>query len=276
MVGSMYSGITGLSAHQKRMDVIANDIANVNTVGYKESEVTFQEALVETITSPAVGRPGRQQGGGAQMGGITRNFAGGGLLETGLPANLALQGDGFFVVQGTDATGAATGKQFYTRAGDFNLDAVDATNMRLITNDGHAVLGIDGKPINLKQGMPAGVNLASFNVAADGTVVSVGSDGNSYAAGVVGVVTFQNDNGLLASGNNLYQWTAAASTAQPTLNGAANAAGVSLQQGYVENSNVDLAKEFTDMIITQRGFQANSKTITTADDMLQIVLGLKR
>lgn len=276
MIGSLYSGISGLSAHQKRMDVIGNDIANVNTVGYKQSEVTFKEALVETLISPTVGRPGRQTGTGVTMGLITRDFGGGTIMETNLPQNMAVQGNGFFVVQATDASGAPTGTQYYTRAGDFSMNSVDATNMQLITSEGNALLGIDGTPINLKQGMPADVQLVSFSVGADGSVTSVGSDGVSYAAGTVAVVGFQNNNGLLTAGSNLYEWTAAASTTQPALGGTANSETVNILQGYLENSNVDLAKEFTDMIITQRGYQANSKTITTADEMLQMVLGLKR
>jgi flagellar hook protein FlgE len=273
---SLSSGISGLSAHQQRMDVIANDIANVNTVGYKESEVTFRESLVETITAPAANRAGQQLGSGVTMGLITRDFGGGALAQTGLLSNLALQNDGFFVVQQTDAAGVGTGNQFYTRAGDFVLDAKDPTTVQLITSSGYTVLGTDGQPLNLKAGMAAGVDLVSYTVAADGTVSSIGSDGAYYPVGAVAVVSFQNNNGLLATGGNMYQWTAAASATQPALTGAANASTVSIMQGYLENSNVDLAREFTDMIITQRGYQANSKTITTADEMMQVLLGLKR
>lgn len=276
MIGALYSGISGMSAHQQRMDVIANDIANVNTVGYRQSEVTFKEALVNTLTTPAVGTPGRQEGLGVQMGLVTRDFSFGALTESGLSTQMAIQGDGFFAVQATDAAGGAIGKRYYTRAGDFTMDVKDAATANLITTDGQALLGADGLPLNLRAGMPAGVDLVSFAIAQDGTVTTVGSDGTSYAAGMIPVVRFQNNSGLMAVGSNLYEWTTAASPTAPVLGGTANPENVSVLQGYLESSNVDLTREFTDMIVTQRGFQASSKTITTADEMLQVILGLRR
>ena len=278
MSGStMYTGVSGMSAQQQRMDVIANDIANMNTVGYKATSLTFQEALVDTITAPAVGSPGRQLGLGVKVGMSIRNFSTGALNETGLSTQFAIQGDGFFVVQKLDAGGAPTGPQYYTRAGDFTMNVRDAATINLVNASGTTLIGNDGTAINLRNNIvDPTANVTSFAVAQDGTITAFGSDGNTWSPGTIPVVQFMNNNGLKIVGNNMYQWTAAASPTQPTLTGGANATSVSVVQGYVESSNVDLTRAFSDLIITTRGYQANSKTITTADEMLQTVLGLKR
>ena len=275
---SMYTGVNGMSAQQQRMDVIANNIANMNTTGYKSTTLTFQEALVNTMTTPAVGTPGRQLGLGVSTGMTLRDFSNGAMNQTGVSSQFAIQGDGFFVVQQVDSTtGLPTGAQAYTRAGDFTLNARDANTINLINASGYSMIGNDGNPINLRANIAdPTVNIASYSVGQSGVITVIGSDGNSYAAGTIPVVQVMNNNAMKDVGNNMYQWTVAASPVQPTLTGAANAASVNVMQGYIESSNVDLTKEFSDLIITERGYQANSKTITTADEMLQTVLGLKR
>ena len=278
MSGSaMYTGVNGMSAQQQRMDVIANDIANMNTTGYKSTTLTFQEALVNTMSTPAVNSPGRQLGMGVSTGMTLRDFTTGAMNQTGVSSQFAIQGDGFFVVQKLDNAGAPTGPQLYTRAGDFTQNVRDANTVNLINASGYTVLGNDGNPVNLRINMAdPTVSIASYSVAQSGEITVIGSDGNSYAAGTIPVVQVMNDNGMKDIGNNMFAWTAAASPTQPTLTGTANSASISVMQGYVESSNVDLTKEFSDLIITERGYQANSKTITTADEMLQTVLGLKR
>ena len=274
---SMYTGVNGMSAQQQRMDVIANDIANMSTTGYKSTTLTFQEALVDTMTNPAVGTPGRQLGMGVSTGMTIRDFTTGAMNQTGVSSQFAIQGDGFFVVQKLDSTGTPTGAQYYTRAGDFTLNARDASTVNLITASGFTLLGNDGTPINLRTNITdPTVSISSYSVAQSGVISVTGSDGNTYAAGTIPIVQVMNDNGMKDVGNNLFQWTQAASPTQPTLTGAANSVSSNVMQGYVESSNVDLTKEFSDLIITERGYQANSKTITTADEMLQSVLGLKR
>ncbi len=283
MSGSaLYTGVSGMAAQQQRMDVIANDIANMNTVGYKESEVTFQEALVDTINTPAVGTPGRQLGLGVRMGMTARNFGGGALSETGMSTQFAIQGQGFFVVQATDTSGVPTGTAYYTRAGDFTLNVRDADTVNLINSSGYALVGNDGSAINLRPaGLDPSVSVTSFSVAQNGAITTFLSNGDSNVVGTIPVIRFMNNNGLSSIGSNMYQWTAAAGGTQDpveagALSGAANSPDVNIAQGYLESSNVDLTREFSDLIITQRGFQANSKTITTADEMMQTVLGLKR
>ncbi len=275
MLQSLVSGISGLRTHQRRLDVIANDVANVNTIGYKQNEVTFKEALVDTIRTPAVGSPGVQVGMGTSIAAITKNFSYGMLTNTGVASNVAIQGEGFFVVMATDpGTFAVTGAQLYTRAGDFVPDVKNADTVYLINSEGQALIGTDGAPVNLE---PTGAStLASYSISSDGKVTVVDSDGVSSVANTIRVVTFQNNNGLNAQRSSLFTWTPAASTTEPA-RAAANDPNVGLvQQGYLESSNTELASEFTEMIITQRGFQANSRTITTSDEILQELLTLKR
>ncbi len=277
MSGStMNTGVSGMSAQQQLMDVIANNIANMNTTGFKTNSLSFQEALVNTMTAPSVGTPGRELGLGVNVGLSSRDFTTGAMSQTGVSSNLAIQGDGFFVVQKV-VSGTPTGLQYYTRDGGFTLNVVDANTVNLIDASGYSLLGNDGTPINLRQNIAAATtDVTSYSVAQNGTVTALGSDGVSYAAGIVPVVQVMNDNGMQDVGNNLYQWTASASPTQPALTGAPNSSSVSVSQGYLESSNVDLTKEFSNLIITERGYQANSKTITTADQMLQTVLGLKQ
>jgi flagellar hook protein FlgE len=276
MSGSaLYTGVSGMAAQQQRMDVIANDIANMNTVGYKESTATFQEALIDSISMPAVGTPGRQLGLGVRVSMTQRNFNNGAMTETGLPTQFAIQGRGFFVVQATDASGDPSGTRFYTRAGDFTMNVRDDATIHLINSSGYALIGNDDQPINLRQGMDPAVQITSFSVAQNGTISTFGSDGSTTPVGTIPVVEFANANALTGIGSTMFQWTAAANPSEPTLGGA-NSPGINIIQGYLESSNVDLTREFSDLIITQRGFQANSKTITTADEMMQAVLNLKR
>jgi flagellar hook protein FlgE len=282
MLPSMYSGVSGLLAHQERMNVIGNDIANVNTVGYKQSDVSFKEAYVNTLRSPAPGTPGQQIGLGVQVGHITRDFGGGALMQTGSASNVAVSGNGFFVV----ADPAAAGQQYFTRAGDFVLDVDAATNQTyLITSEGRRLQGVmtaPGDPVPDLTGADVGTledvvlpeNTTAYSVALDGTLYVSVDGGPLQSSGRLALANFDNPAGLLAIGSNLYKLTDAAAIrdlANPGEGGTGQ-----LFQGYLENSNVDLAGEFTDMIVTQRGFQANSRTISTSDEMLNELLMLKR
>jgi len=279
MLQSMFSGISGLRTHQRKMDVIGNNIANVNTPGFKGSDVTFKEAYVTTIRAPAPGTPGQQIGLGAQVGGITRNFKGGILMETGQAANMGVSGEGFFVVA-EPAAPAGVANAYFSRAGDFMLD-VDALGVtHLINPDGKRLRGINSNAtITGTNGsaftdivLPA--NTTSFSVGLDGIVYASVSGATATPVARVALATFNNNSGLDSVGSNLYKATSAAGL---RLFADAGTTGVGqVFQGYLENANVDLAQEFTNMIITQRGFQANSRSITTSDEMLQDLLSLKR
>lgn len=276
MLPAMYSGVSGLMTHQERMNVIGNDVANVNTVGFKQSDMTFKEAYVTTLRAPAPGTPGQQVGLGVQMGQLERDFSGGALMQTGTASNFAVSGNGFFVVSDPAST-----QQFFSRAGDFVLDVDPATNeTHLITSEGRRLQGVMGSTDLTGLGMadlqdivlPA--NTTSYSVGLDGILYVSVDGGTPAAAGRIALANFDNPTGLNSIGSNLFQLTDAAHIRALTNPGESGNGQVF--QGYLENSNVDLAREFTDMIITQRGFQANSRTITTSDDMLQELLSLKR
>jgi fagellar hook-basal body proteins len=265
------------------MDVIGNNIANVNTSGFKGSDVTFKEAYVSTMRSPAPGTPGMQVGLGTQVGGILKNFKGGILMETGQSTNMGMSGEGFFAV----AEPSATGNVFFTRAGDFLLDVDPAGPTTYVINpDGkrlQCVMGAGGFAPDFDTTVTTEADLVDLTLPADMTSLSIGLDGVVYVsqAGAaptpwarLPVVTFSNNSGLEGIGSNLFKETTAAGI-QPFKNAGGNGRG-QIFQGYIENSNVDLAQEFTNMIITQRGFQANSRTITASDELLQELLSLKR
>ena len=273
MLPSMYSGVSGLLTHQQRMNVIGNDIANVNTVGYKQSDVTFKEAFVNTLRAPAPGTPGQQQGLGVQLGTINRDFSGGALMQTGNSTNLGVSGNGFFVLDGG-------GQRLFTRAGDFTMD-VDGGATFLISPDGHRLQGVmdpnpdlTGVDVNTLVDIELPPDTSAFSIALDGTLFVSIAGADPEVVGRVALATFDNPNGLQAIGSNAYIATDAAAI-RDLANPGEDGVGQMLQ-GYLENSNVDLAREFTDMIVTQRGFQANSRTISTSDEMLQELLMLKR
>lgn len=263
MLRSMFSAISGLRSHQTMMDVTGNNIANVNTTGYKSSRATFQEALTQ-VTRGATGPAAPAQGGtnpfqvglGVQVAGTDSNFGQGSVQTTGRATDLSINGDGFFAVQ--TAGGVA-----YTRAGAFSWDAAG----NLVDANGQFVLAEDGTtPIEVDPTM-----YTDPQIGQDGTVSARDAAGDRVAVPgmVVGVMTFPNPNGLVAVGNGLYQET--------DNSGAPGTAGAGyLQSGTLEMSNVDLAAEFTNMIIAQRGFQANARTITSSDELLQELVNLKR
>ena len=280
MIRSMMSGVSGLRAHTTRMDVIANDIANVNTVGYKQSDVTFKETFVSTLRAPATGTPAMQVGLGSDVGEITKNWTDGVLVQTGQSANMAIAGNGFFVVN----SNPPAAEYSYSRAGDFLLDSngtntylINATGQRLYGWVGAAAPGTDPVELDLQayHPTPGSSQVESFSIAADGAVSITYVDGTTVDdACYVALASFANNYGLEAIGSNLFKATTASGDADFVQ---ANEPGTgTLYQGYLENSNVDLAAEFTDMILTQRGFQANSRSITTADEMLMELLQLKR
>ena len=280
MMRSMFAAISGLKTHQIMMDVTANDISNVNTIGYKSSRTTFKDSLSQLQRGGAgqgAGQGGSnpaQVGLGTQVGSIDTLMSSGALQSTGNALDVAIQGEGWFriaqaTVSGTTATLTA-GTQQYTRAGNFSRN----DQGYLVTADGYYVLGRD----------PAGAsNNNPIQIAPGATNVAIGPDGVvSYApptggprvnAGTITLAKFANEAGLeRASGN---RWIASASSG-PEQVGVPGGAFGTTTSGAIEMSNVDLAQEFTNMITAQRGFQANSRVISTADEMLQDLVNLKR
>lgn len=290
MLRSLFTGISGLSAHQQMLDVTANNIANVNTTGYKSSSVEFEDTLSQTIsgggaaTATAGGTNPVQIGLGVQVVGTRMDFTQGSNQATGVKSNMLINGDGFFAVQ-------KNGQTMYTRNGNFAVD----DQGHLVTPDGAELMGVTTDPatgtttsapiqLPLASAMDASGNplgtWVDYNIAPDGTITGVDATGapvdtagNPITATSpvlkVDLETFSNPDGLERAGNSLYMATSAS--------GAASSTGIgSITTGYVEMSNVDLSKELTNLIISERGFQANSKVITTSDEVLQTLVNLKQ
>ncbi|AVD55856.1 MAG: flagellar basal-body rod protein FlgF [Weizmannia coagulans] len=254
MLRSLYSGVSGMKNFQTELDTIGNNIANVNTYGYKKGRVTFKDAISQTLASATPGTSAQQVGLGSQIGSIDTVDTSGSPESTGRPLDFAITGDGYFRVADGNNT-------YYTRAGNFYFD----NNRRLVNSEGFTVLGTNGQAITL------GANVKSFSVATDGTITD--QDGNTI--GTISIATFQNPAGLTKVGGNLYTTTnsnaGTVTVSQPGQNGAGT-----IKSGYLEMSNVDLSEELTNMIVAERGFQANTRIITTSDEILQELVNLKR
>jgi flagellar basal-body rod protein FlgG len=255
MIRSLWISKTGLDAQQTQMDVIANNLANVSTSGFKRSRAVFEDLLYQNIRQPGAQSSqqtqlpsGLQLGTGVRPVATERIFTQGNLQQTGNDKDIAIQGAGFFQVLLPDGTTA------YTRDGSFQVDGQG----QLVTASGFPVQ----PTINIPLGSQA------LTVARDGTV-SVVPAGSATATqiGSLQLATFINPAGLLAKGENLYVETDASGNASSNTPGA-NGVGI-LSQGYVETSNVNVVEELVNMIQTQRAYEINSKAITTSDQMLQ-------
>jgi flagellar hook protein FlgE len=268
----MYSGVSGMRAFQTKLDVIGNNIANVNTVGFKAGRVMFKDILSQTVagvTRPEEGVLGgvnaKQVGLGVTISAIDTIHTPGSAMTTNVPTDVRIDGDGFFAVKSSPDQEVP----YLTRAGNFTIDA----SRQLVNGDGMFVLGEGGEPIQL------GEDVTAFSIGQDGTIVSVSADGTSAATEFkVGVVKVMNPNGLEKIGGNLYRPTPNSNIDDVVVGAAADGTTGTgaIISGQLEMSNVDLTSEFTEMIVAQRGFQANSRIITTSDEVLQEVVNLKR
>ena len=301
MLRSMFSAISGLKAHQTMMDVTANNIANVNTVGFKAERTAFSAMLSQTVRGASAPDPNgsggtnaAQVGLGVNVGSLQNVLTQGSAQDTGQWSDLAIQGDGMFAVSATrPAAGTTPTGVDFTRAGNFTVDQAGD----LVTQSGSYVLGNSVQ----NQGPPVTYNddLQPINIPLDAQSVSVGQDGSvtyidasnvRQTAGRVAIVKFPNPAGLTRIGDNLWQASANSGAYDSTNsnNSGTPTAGVAswgaagqngrgtIMSAKVEMSNVDLATEFTSMITAQRGFQANSKVISSSDEMLQDLVNLKR
>jgi flagellar hook protein FlgE len=283
MMRSLFSAISGLRAHQQMLDVAANDIANVNTVGFKSSRVEFKDALSQMqagASGPGTtlgGTNAQQIGLGVQTAAIQNQMGAGATQATGSTLDLAIQGTGWFRVAPEGASAGTFGTVSYTRAGNFTTDGAG----NLVTQEGQYVLGHAATA----QGPPPvfGATDAVLTLPATATSVSIGQDGivnyidpstgDTVALGQITLARFPNESGLESESGT--KFTASANSGAPTVGvpGDTNGLGT-LASGNLEMSNVDLASEFTTMIEAQRGFQANGRIISTADQMLQNLVQL--
>lgn len=257
---SMYSAATGMEAQQLNLNTIANNLANVNTAGFKRSKIEFQDLIYQKprdAGSEAGGGnlvpTGIEVGNGSRVAATTKVFTQGQLSETGEKFDVAIQGDGFFEVQMPDGTLA------YTRDGSFKLSA----GGQVVTADGYPVLsGFQAVP----------VGMTSVNIAENGEVTIQSADGATNFR--VNMTRFANPAGLQSLGGNLYSETGASGI--PEVGNPAEDGFGSLHQGYLEMSNVNIVEEMVNLIVAQRAYEINSKSIQTSDEMLQNIAQMKR
>ena len=256
---SLYSAATGMEAQQLNLNAIANNLANVNTPGFKLSKIEFQDLLYQkprAVGSDSGGGnivpTGIEVGNGSRVASSSKLFTQGQLTNSGEKLDLAIQGDGFFEVQRNDGTTA------YTRDGSFKLNAQG----QVVTTDGLPVL-------SGFQAIPAG---ATVTIAENGQV-SVQSPSGTQSFRLT-MTRFANPSGLRSMGANLYEETSASGT--PESGNPGEQGFGSTLQGYIEGSNVNIMEEMVALIIAQRAYEINSKSIQTSDEMLQNVANMKR
>ncbi|MDR1399438.1 MAG: flagellar basal-body rod protein FlgG [Treponema sp.] len=266
MVRSLYTGASGMIGQQANIDTISNNLANVNTTGYKKMRADFEDLLYQTVKT--AGTPatedttvpvGIQMGHGVRLAATQRMFSQGSPQSTENPTDMAIIGEGFFRIQMYDGTYA------YSRNGAFQVDS----NGRMVTANGYWLL-----PDIV---MPEGFLPETISVAKDGRVSVVVPQINENEAidvGQIELYRFSNPVGLTAVGENLFKITEASGdpiAGRPGYEGMGQ-----IQHKFLEMSNVSVAKEMVDLIVAQRAYEFNSKTIQTSDSMLGIAAGLKR
>ncbi|MDD2763098.1 MAG: flagellar hook-basal body complex protein [Opitutaceae bacterium] len=309
LIGTLTSGVSALKSFTQGLEVIGNNIANVNTTGFKSSKATFADSFSNTLrgSAPSNGSTSNQAplqvGTGVQISGITANFGQGALTSTGNTTDLAISGGGFFIVKD-----AASGQQYATRDGEFRID----DQGYLVNPQGYRVQGLTGGTpaaplsatntgaigdIRIGQNLPAATGtppvqpkLQSISIDTAGNVIESYSDGSSATTNRVQLQNFSDPTALTKEGNSLYAGFEAAGPLNggttpggSVLSGAtagANNPGTNglgaIQSGQLELSNVDLTEQFADMITTQRSFQASSRLVTVSDTILEDIVNLKR
>jgi flagellar basal-body rod protein FlgG len=255
MIRSLWIAKTGLDAQQMQLDVISNNLANVNTNGFKRSQAVFEDLLYQTLSQPGAQSSqqtqlpsGLQLGTGVQSVATEKIFTQGNLQQTNNPLDVAIQGNGFFQVLQPDGTIA------YTRDGSFQV------------NNQGALVTASGFPVQPSVTIPAGA--LSVTIGQDGTVSVLQAGAvKPTQVGSLQLVNFVNPTGLQSAGQNLYLETASSGTPNSGTPGT-NGLGT-LNSGFVETSNVNVVEEMVDMIQTQRAYEMDSKAVTASDQMLQ-------
>lgn len=256
---SLYSAATGMEAQQLNLNTIANNLANVNTPGFKRSKIEFQDLLYQKPRSSGTDSGGGnivptgiEVGNGARVAATSKVFTQGQLTQSGEKLDLAIQGDGFFEIQRVDGTIG------YTRDGSFKLNAQG----QVVTGDGLPVLsGFQSVPVG-----------ATVSISQNGQVTVQSASGTQSFR--LTMTRFANPSGLRSMGGNIYEETGASG---PPENGSPGENGYgTIMQGYIESSNVNIVEEMVNLITAQRAYEINSKSIQTSDEMLQNVANMKR
>jgi len=262
MLRALKTAALGMTAQQLNVDVIANNLANVNTTGFKKSQVEFQDLLYETLqTGDRDGRKGHEKPNKLQVGSgnrpisTYRSFSEGNITQTGNSLDLAIDGKGFLQVELPD------GSYMYTRDGALKVNSQGY----LVTNSGLKVYP--------EIALPDDVN--AVNISQDGIVsVMINGQNEPQELGQIELANFMNPAGLLAKGGNLFQVTEA--SGEPIYGNPGEEGMGRLMQGYLEKSNVDVAQEMIDLIVAQRAYEVNSKAVKTADELMAMTNNLKR
>jgi flagellar basal-body rod protein FlgG len=262
MIRALYTAASGMTAQQANIDTVAHNLANVNTAGFKKSRMEFQDLVYQQLR--AAGSPtsasgespvGLETGLGTRPVATARNFSSGNLRSTSGPLDLAIEGRGFFQIGTPDGTTA------YTRAGALHLDGEG----RIVTADGH--------PLQPEITVPP--NATSISISRAGIVsVAVAGESAPQQVGTIELASFQNPAGLTALGGNLFAVTTASGEPSAAVPGADGTGTIA--QGFLEESNVSVVEEMVNMILGQRAYEANSRVVKAADEMLQQVNNMAR
>ena len=273
MIRALWTAASGMTSQQLNVDTISNNLANVNTNGYKKESAEFKSLLYDTMARanvPVAGgnaRPGNLQvGHGVRPVATHRNFSTGILTQTGNATDLAIEGNGFFVINERD------GRNSYTKDGSFRASISEEGGYTLVTSEGYPVLTVDDEPLLIDED----VELSSLTVSEDAIVSYIDPQtGESIELGQLQIVQFPNIAGLEAIGSNLYITTPA--SGEPLLEADDEVSVRSMiKQRFLEGSNVQVAEEMVKLIVAQRAYELNSTAIKTADSMLQEANQLKR
>ena len=262
MIRALWTAASGMQSQQKNLDVVANNLANVNTAGFKKSRADFQDLMYQNLktsgapsTNATQVPTGIQIGLGSRLAAVTKIFTPGDFTQTGNELDMAIEGDGFYQVQLPDG---GTG---YSRSGSFKKDSTG----RVVTSDGYPLLPAISIPSNATK----------VNIGNDGTVSVMQAGQNTPTqVGNIQLASFSNPSGLSAQGKNLFLPTdasGAATTGTPGQTGLGTIA-----QGFLEMSNVSVMEEMVSMIVGQRAYEINSKAVQASDEMLQTANNLKR
>lgn len=254
MMKALYTSATGMKAHQFLLDVIANNLANINTTGYKRVQVNFQDLLYDKFvaagseSAQGIETPtGLQVGSGVRIVATNKVFTQGVQENTGRTLDLAIQGKGFFQITHPDGT------VVYTRDGTFHLNSAG----EVVTSEG----------LKLEPTMSITGEVVSISIGSDGTLSTQNADGSSQSVGTITLATFPNPAGLESMGRNLLRETTASGTATT---GTPGQTGIGeIMQGFRESSNVEVVTELVNLIIAQRAYETSARAIKAADDMLQ-------
>ncbi len=272
MMRALWTGASGMKAQQTNVDTIANNISNVNTVGYKSQSTQFKSLLYQTIRTATTTANGAAKPTSAQVGLGTRvastnsDFKQGAMQANNSPTALCISGDGFFAVRGAD------NELYYTRSGDFLWALDDNGNRVLADAEGNMVLDYDNNPIYL----PDGASGDTVSFGTDGAVAYRQADGTYVQTGQrVALYQFNNKRGLVKTGQTRFQPSEASGAPISERDGAGITPSV-ISQGYLEASNVDVADEMVNLIVAQRAYELNSRAITTSDTMLEQANNLRR